>query len=176
MRRYMAIGYIDPSLRIHRTVPVFEEVWKHSMEETVVKTASLVNSKSSLASFVGLFLPYNPLAPFFPLVMKYARLLDIPWDGIRMYEDHNALIKRLVPAGNLLEFNAKEGWEPLCRLLEKNLPRMPFPLVNDRHGYHRNFDFFQQHLMRQALANMAWTFGSLSFAMMGMYVAGKAVH
>ena len=34
------------------------------------------------------------------------------------------------PKDKLLVFNVKEGWEPLCKFLEKEIPDKPFPRKN----------------------------------------------
>ena len=47
------------------------------------------------------------------------------------YELHNALVRSVVPSEKLLEFNVREGWEPLCSFLGKPVPDVPFPNVND---------------------------------------------
>ncbi|KAG2486299.1 hypothetical protein HYH03_015004 [Edaphochlamys debaryana] len=50
----------------------------------------------------------------------------------KVYEDHIAEVKRVVPQGQLLEFSVKEGWGPLCAFLGKPVPQdEPFPNVND---------------------------------------------
>ena len=36
-----------------------------------------------------------------------------------------------VPSEQLLEFNVKEGWAPLCAFLRKEIPPEPFPQVNE---------------------------------------------
>ncbi|THD26459.1 Nad dependent epimerase dehydratase [Fasciola hepatica] len=41
-------------------------------------------------------------------------------------------VKRVVPAERLLVFEVKDGWGPLCRFLNKPIPNVPFPRVNDR--------------------------------------------
>jgi hypothetical protein len=40
-------------------------------------------------------------------------------------------IKATVPAGRLLVWEAKDGWEPLCEFLDVPVPDEPFPHVND---------------------------------------------
>jgi hypothetical protein len=47
------------------------------------------------------------------------------------YEKHNAKVRSTVPSSNLLEFNVKEGWVPLCAFLNKPVPTQPFPFVNE---------------------------------------------
>ena len=36
-----------------------------------------------------------------------------------------------MPPSNLLVFNVKQGWEPLCTFLGKEVPAEPFPNVNE---------------------------------------------
>ena len=37
---------------------------------------------------------------------------------------------REVPADQLLVFQAKDGWAPLCRFLEVDVPETPYPRTN----------------------------------------------
>jgi len=50
---------------------------------------------------------------------------------IQAYERHVEDVKRHVPAEQLLVFDVKQGWEPLCAFLGKPVPTTPFPHVND---------------------------------------------
>lgn len=58
------------------------------------------------------------------------------WDDaetlMKSYERHNAQVRTGVAAHRLLEWNAKEGWEPLCRALGKPVPDEPFPWTNKK--------------------------------------------
>ena len=40
-------------------------------------------------------------------------------------------MKRTVPSEKLLVFEAKEGWEPLCKFLGVPVPAIPYPKGND---------------------------------------------
>lgn len=65
------------------------------------------------------------------------------WDGffaggfgdrdqaIRAYEQHNAAVRREVPAGRLLVIRPGAGWEPLCGFLGVPAPDEPYPHLND---------------------------------------------
>jgi hypothetical protein len=69
------------------------------------------------------------------------------WDGffggrfgdrehaLRAFEEHNAAVRREVPADRLLVFSVREGWEPLCRFLDVPVPDEPFPHLNDTDTY-----------------------------------------
>ncbi|CAK1364100.1 unnamed protein product [Cercospora beticola] len=46
------------------------------------------------------------------------------------FETHNAHIRAIVPADNLLEWEPKDGWQPLCDFLGKAVPAEPFPYSN----------------------------------------------
>jgi Sulfotransferase domain len=49
---------------------------------------------------------------------------------IEVFNRHNEDVKRTIPAGRLLVFDAVQGWEPICRFLDKPIPAMPFPKTN----------------------------------------------
>src|SRR5262249_47166101 len=40
-------------------------------------------------------------------------------------------VRRAIPPSRLLEFDVREGWEPLCRFLGVPVPADPFPRLND---------------------------------------------
>ena len=61
-----------------------------------------------------------------------ARLLrDYGSMGPHIYGMHNQQVRDMVPKGQLLEYNVKEGWEPLCAFLEIDVPDRPFPHLNE---------------------------------------------
>jgi hypothetical protein len=51
---------------------------------------------------------------------------------IAAFERHNANVRASIAPERLLEFEAAEGWEPLCAHLGVPVPDTPFPRVNDR--------------------------------------------
>lgn len=56
--------------------------------------------------------------------------------SIASYESHNEKIRNSIPSSHLLEYNVRQGWEPLCSFLEipeANCPSnhgIPFPKSN----------------------------------------------
>lgn len=48
---------------------------------------------------------------------------------VEQYNRHNEHVQDHVKTGQLLVFNVKEGWGPLCQFLEKEVPTAPFPHV-----------------------------------------------
>ena len=41
-------------------------------------------------------------------------------------------MKSIVAKDQLLVFDVKDGWEPLCKFLDLPIPDIPFPNINDR--------------------------------------------
>ncbi|RDW64652.1 hypothetical protein BP6252_10303 [Coleophoma cylindrospora] len=46
------------------------------------------------------------------------------------YSIHYRHVREIVPQENLLEWEPKDGWEPLCKFLGKPVPEEPFPYAN----------------------------------------------
>lgn len=63
------------------------------------------------------------------------------------YKSHNLYVKSEVPEEDLLIWNVKEGWEPLCKFLGKPIPEESFPHDNktgdmefiDKYAHKANF-------------------------------------
>jgi len=51
---------------------------------------------------------------------------------VKVYNNWVCEIKATIPEEQLLIFNVKEGWEPLCKFLDVPIPDVPFPRTNDR--------------------------------------------
>jgi hypothetical protein len=51
--------------------------------------------------------------------------------AIEVYNRHNEAVRRTIPPERLLVFDAKAGWDPLCRFLGVAIPPEPFPHLND---------------------------------------------
>lgn len=48
------------------------------------------------------------------------------------FQAHTEAVKAAIPAGRLLVYEVKEGWEPLCRFRGLPVPEEPFPRTNGR--------------------------------------------
>ena len=51
--------------------------------------------------------------------------------AIEVFNRQNEEVRRRVPQGQLLIYEVKEGWGPLCEFLEVEEPDKPFPRLND---------------------------------------------
>ena len=62
------------------------------------------------------------------------------------YDRHIAWLKEVVPEDRLVFFDVKDGWEPLCKALGKEVPDgVPFPRINDGEAIDR---FAKKHVRR----------------------------
>lgn len=56
----------------------------------------------------------------------------LPYARMAAYDRHNAEVREGVPPQRLLDWQATEGWEPLCWALGVAVPDRPFPWTNKR--------------------------------------------
>ena len=92
----------------------------------------------------------------------------------RRYLEHKAMIEGLVPAERLLVFNVADGWEPLCKFLDKPIPTgVEFPNGNAGPEFWERTTRIMQARDRVAYRNMALTASAivlaLGFAMRQMW-------
>jgi hypothetical protein len=114
------------------------EAWERSMRETVWEFRHGDTLMPHLA---------QARARVDPGWLEYIRMLDRmlwqdhgtlagnhqePHGMIDAFHRHNEAVRRNVPPERLLEWEVKDGWEPLCRFLEVDVPDAPFPNVNDK--------------------------------------------
>ena len=57
---------------------------------------------------------------------------------IGVYERHNADVIATIPSEQLLVFEARSGWEPLCEFLEVDVPDSPYPRTNTTQEFLQN--------------------------------------
>lgn len=83
------------------------------------------------------------------------------------YDRHIAWLKEIVPEDRLVFFDVKDGWEPLCKALGKEVPDgIPFPRINDGEA----IDSFAKKHVQRGLVRWAaiFTVGVTVVAMMMM--------
>ena len=72
---------------------------------------------------------------YYPMLRKFFDTMfrgDFPNQGKAVFLEHYAQVRELTPPGNLLEYDIREGWGPLCRFLDTPIPtEIPFPNVHD---------------------------------------------
>ncbi|MEJ2439702.1 MAG: sulfotransferase [Gammaproteobacteria bacterium] len=54
---------------------------------------------------------------------------------IKAFHAHNDAVKKAIPAKQLLVYEVRDGWEPLCEFLDVPVPNEPFPRTNGREEF-----------------------------------------
>ncbi|SLN75263.1 sulfotransferase family protein [Oceanibacterium hippocampi] len=101
------------------------ESWYESFSSTIYKLISNVDAAPE---------PMRPwLEMTIAVIAKTGFPLGLDRDGLcAAFEAHIATVKATIPASQLLVYQVKEGWEPLCAFLGVPVPEGPFPRTNDR--------------------------------------------
>ena len=60
--------------------------------------------------------------------------------ALAVFRQHVAEVQRAIPPERLLVYRVADGWEPLCRFLERPVPDQPFPHVNASDEFRRRFN------------------------------------
>ncbi|KAJ5161184.1 hypothetical protein N7492_006576 [Penicillium capsulatum] len=86
--------------------------------------------------------------------------------GRTTYARHMEWLKANVPEDRLVFFDVKDGWEPLCKALGKDVPKdVPFPRVNDAEALQR----VAQYHIRRGIRRWAMVFGALAAVGIAIY-------
>ncbi|EJU05219.1 hypothetical protein DACRYDRAFT_74378 [Dacryopinax primogenitus] len=116
-----------PNAKVVLSLRDSPNAWWKSFSETVYET--------SFPSYQLLVYPIPFMRYQFRVVTALLNKKWLPRYGVKagpeVYVRHNEFIRKIVPPERLLEFNVKEGWEPLCKFLGVPVPDVPFPHTND---------------------------------------------
>ncbi len=67
------------------------------------------------------------------VIAKTGFPLGLDEAGLRQaFIAHHDAVKAAIPADQLLVYQVREGWDPLCAFLDVPVPSEPFPRTNDR--------------------------------------------
>ena len=123
---------INPDAKVVLTVRDTPEAWAKSARETIFMWNTVQSwLKRKVMVFVKVVL--NPHMYWISRMMVKVHGVnpnDPKTDLAQMYTDWNNRVIETVPAEQLLIFNVKEGWKPLCDFLGVPVPDTPFPRVN----------------------------------------------
>jgi len=128
-----------PDCKFILTTRQDSETWFRSWETLAKSITSAANVGGSLISTVKQYAIY--LRWLYAVVNEDDSYLtsEEPRDdqnhdvAIRSYERHNARVKQIIPPNQLLEYNVKDEWKPICEFLNvpaQKCPRKPFPKTN----------------------------------------------
>lgn len=110
------------------------ERWYESMNATILKGMREMELTSEAATD-------HPMRFGNTLIADKAFGFDFSKQNVMAaLERHNAEVRATIPAGRLLEFEASDGWEPLCTFLGVPIPSEPFPKTNGRENFDEHID------------------------------------
>jgi hypothetical protein len=62
--------------------------------------------------------------------------MGLDFDGLAdRFAAHNQAVQNFIPAEQLLVYQVKEGWAPLCKFLNVAAPTTEFPRTNNREEF-----------------------------------------
>jgi hypothetical protein len=106
--------------------------WYESTKNTIYAT---VNPSPEMIAAVG---PAPRLNNDLIWKRTFGENLEERQHAIEVFERHNEEVKEHAPADQLLVYEVKEGWEPLCDFLGIETPKgKPFPHLNDTDSFQR---------------------------------------
>ncbi|KAI6849030.1 hypothetical protein KC332_g1392 [Hortaea werneckii] len=166
-----------PEARVVLSVRDSPEVWYRS----VLQTVWYVHMQSPFAPDKLLGQP--GFERFLPSLFRMGKRMfsdvfeaDFPRTGIDVYNEHIERIRTLVPPDNLLVFNVKDGWTPLCDFLGVPVPvaKEPcdFPIVNEGQAVVAKV-LGKQAMLRRHMRILFWTIVASVAALMILFVLGK---
>lgn len=132
---YKQIMEVYPDVKVIHTTRD-PESWFKSISNTIfpVTQPSFAKKLKTIIS-----LPFSSkLRQKFPIFIYNGKLVRSEFGNdlsnkqeiIRRFIQRNEEVTSKVPKDNLLIFNAKDGWEPLCSFLNIPVPDKPFPKTN----------------------------------------------
>ena len=111
-----------------------------------------------------------------PLIAPWAKMSYKMWKifakgdfarhGKRAFHEHYARVREIVPSDRLLEYRVSEGWEPLCRFLEVDIPDCPYPASNEQESFRQTMRALHRARFQALLQKIApWLLGMAAFAL-----------
>ena len=105
-----------------------KESWAESFGSTIYKLLSdRENAPAPIQEWLNMVVK---------VIEKTGFSMGLDFEGLaERYEAHNKAVRELIPDGQLLVYQVKEGWEPLCKFLNVEAPTMDFPRTNNREEF-----------------------------------------
>jgi hypothetical protein len=113
----------NPDALVLLSVREIAETWWNSVNATILPVAR-----------TALTPDWNEGRGLLDLLERFtgAKEWDDPATLMAAYERHNDAVRQAVPQHRLLEWQASDGWEPICHALGVSVPSVPFPWKNRR--------------------------------------------
>jgi len=95
---------------------------------------------------------------------------DFPKNGKDVFRKHYNQVRSLMAdrPNDLLEYEVKQGWAPLCKFLNKSIPAQDFPRMNDVGNFHLWMAAIRRKRALQLVTVLIPVLGSLGIACGGI--------
>lgn len=105
-----------------------KESWAESFGSTIYKLlAGRDKAPASVQDWLNMVVK---------VIEKSGFSMDLDYNGLaERFEAHNKAVQDLIPPEQLLVYQVKEGWEPLCKFLNLEVPTKEFPRTNNREEF-----------------------------------------
>jgi len=135
------------------------DAWYRSTMATLMQTRNATTMSRILAYFTSSGYWRNQVYNF---VMGRFYHGDFEKHGKWVYQEHMDKVRGFVPKHNLLEWQVKDGWEPLCEFLGKEMPDEEFPSGNPPDTFLQRIAAANVERNRRAWANLITTVSAAS--------------
>lgn len=116
------------------------ERWYDSMNETILKSMQMMGLAEA-----GEIADEHPMR--FGGILIAQKTFDRDFSKanvIAAFERHVSAVRSRIAPERLLEFEAAQGWEPLCAFLDVPVPDEPFPRTNSREEFWQHVEKAQE--------------------------------
>ncbi|KAH7154671.1 P-loop containing nucleoside triphosphate hydrolase protein [Fusarium sp. MPI-SDFR-AT-0072] len=133
---------------------VFEQLWSFGADLAINYAEPLIGFETGVASrkaILGFFEARN---------VQEARN-----NAREVYERHYRQLREVVPPEKLLVYRMGEGWEPICGFLDKPVPDVEFPWINEAAALKAKISGkIKSHIVQAVIVVMPWVAGMLALA------------
>lgn len=134
---------------------VFDELWSFKADLAIDYAEPLIGYETGVASrkaILGFFDAKNVGE-----ARKNARVV---------YDRHYRQLQEMVPPEKLLMYRMGEGWEPICEFLDKPVPDLEFPRVNEAAALKEKMaKKIKSHITKAAMVLMPWAVGVVALGL-----------
>ena len=150
-------AYPDAKVIVSKRDP---DKWYKSVMETVGRRAS-----GPALIVLGMLDPFflGKFGPMVGLMMKasFKKPLSDEKNTKEVYNELHEEVRALVPKEKLLEYQLGDGWEPICKFLDKDVPDQPFPFINESKEFGERFEVVQKLALRRIFKNVVPVIGAV---------------
>jgi hypothetical protein len=132
--------------------------WHKSFKNTV---ATIAFRRGLVDRFVNFVLPEiarqrRTTDDMFTIIFNARSREEVVANSRDVYRRHYQEIRDAARPGQMLEYKLGSGWEPLCKFLDRPVPDVPFPRVNDMTAFQRGLAMHRVVFFMRAVEKLAF--------------------